>query len=67
MATVPKAILLCASSPYARKEQMGWQFSDIPPALTNVCFQGKNGHDANGAVMSANDEGYFWDYSPGPQ
>jgi hypothetical protein len=23
-----------------------WHFSDIPPALTNVCFEGKNGHDA---------------------
>ena len=25
-----------------------WHFSDIPPALTNVHYRGKSGHDANG-------------------
>ena len=24
-----------------------WHFSDIPPALTNVRFEGNNGHDAD--------------------
>ena len=23
-----------------------WHFADVPLALTNVCFEGKNGHDA---------------------
>ena len=27
-----------------------WHFSDIPPALTNVRYGGKSGHDANGPL-----------------
>jgi hypothetical protein len=24
-----------------------WHLADVPLALTNVCFEGKNGHDAH--------------------
>jgi hypothetical protein len=24
-----------------------WHIADVPLALTNVCFEGKNGHDAD--------------------
>ena len=27
-----------------------WHKADVPIALTNVCFGGKNGHDANGPL-----------------
>ncbi len=27
-----------------------WHNSDVPLALTNVCFEGKNGHDSNGPL-----------------
>jgi len=27
-----------------------WHIADVPLALTNVCFDGKNGHDANGPL-----------------
>ena len=30
-------------------------YADVPIALTNGCFGGKNGHDANGPFMSASD------------
>jgi hypothetical protein len=26
-----------------------WHLADMPLALTNVCFEGKNGHDAGEA------------------
>ena len=32
-----------------------WHLADVPTALTNVCFEGKNGHDAGVTPMSAFD------------
>ena len=32
-----------------------WHIADVPLALTNVCFEGKNGHDAGRDIISAFD------------
>jgi hypothetical protein len=57
----------------ASKEQSGlvraaacevrlWHLADVPLALTNVCFEGKNGHEPDALAMSANDpKRTFWD------
>ena len=30
-----------------------WHLAEVPPAMTNVGFEGKNGHDADATRMSA--------------
>jgi hypothetical protein len=39
-----------------------WHIADVPLALTNVCFEGKNGHNANGPsclLMTLSGSSYF--------
>jgi hypothetical protein len=47
-----------------------WHFSDIQPALTNVRFEGNNGHDANGPscpLMTQSGHSGHANKVPGPQ
>ena len=37
-----------------------WHLADVPLALTNVCFEGKNGHDAGDDTISAYDPYRTW-------
>jgi hypothetical protein len=36
----------CPNSPRLNRNVRLWHKADVPLALTNVCFEGKNGHDA---------------------
>ena len=43
---LPVATYFCVRGPLFVPDVCFWHISDVPLALTNVCFEGNNGHDA---------------------